>query len=150
MAKIQILVGTVMGTAQGVAEFLQKELCNDHDVEVNLEPTIADLTRDENEFLVFCTSNTGSGDLPDNILPLYVGLKNEFPRIAYRQYALINLGDSSYPTFGQAGHDLDAALQDIGAAPVADTLTIDATAERYPQKVALDWLRPLVNALNSN
>jgi len=148
MAKIQILVGTVMGTAQGVAEFIQKELGDTHQIDVNLDPKVEDLTRDETEFLVFCTSNTGNGDLPDNIAPLYVALTSEFPRIAYRKYALINLGDSSYPTFGQAGQDLDAALQDIGASPVSAPLTIDATMERYPQKRALDWIRPLINTLD--
>ncbi len=144
MAKIQIIVGTVMGTAQGIAEHLQKHLhqveAGKHQVSINLRPKLADLTRDENEFLLFCTSNTGNGDLPDNIAPLFVALKTEFPRIAYRKYALINLGDSSYPTFGEAGQQLDEALMDIGAERIGEPLLIDSSVERYPQKLALEWV----------
>lgn len=134
-----------MGTAQGLAEYLQKQLSDHYTIDVNLNPSIDDLTRDENELLIFCTSNTGNGDLPDNISPLYLGLRNEFPRIAYRKYLLINLGDSSYPTYGQAGKDLDEALLDIGAERLAEPLLIDASAVRYPQKLALEWLSPILN-----
>jgi len=70
MRKIQFIVGTVMGTAQRLAEYLQKQLSGHYAIDVNLNPSIEDLTRDENELLIFCTSNTGNGDLPDNINPL--------------------------------------------------------------------------------
>ncbi len=149
MASIQIIVGSVMGTAQGVADYLHKELSAQHTVEVNNSASSADLVRNADELLLFCTSNTGSGDLPENIVPVYNALRTEFPNIAYRKYGLINLGDSSYPTFGEAGRLLDEALLDIGAQRLGDILTIDACADRYPQKTALSWTHNLLKAFEN-
>jgi len=50
MRKIQLIVGTVMGTAQGLAEYLQKQLSDHYTIDVNLNPNIDDLTRDEKQF----------------------------------------------------------------------------------------------------
>ncbi len=139
MSKIQIIVGSVTGTAEGVAAHLQKHWQDTHQVRVFHDATTAHLVEDPDELLLFITSNTGAGDLPDNIAPLYVGLRNEFPRIAGRKFGLINLGDSSYPTFGEAGKNLYDALVDIGAISAVEPLLVDASEERYPQKMALEW-----------
>lgn len=144
MAKIQIVVGSVTGMAEGVADFIKENLDNEHQIDTNVETTVEDLVRDDGEFLLFCTSNTGCGDLPDNIYPLYEDLREIPPKIAGRRYALINIGDSSFPTFGEAGAALDTALKDIGAQPVAESLLIDVGEERYPQKIALDWVKNIL------
>ncbi|MEM1190150.1 MAG: flavodoxin domain-containing protein [Pseudomonadota bacterium] len=144
LVKLLIIVGSVMGTSEGVAHFLARELTDKFQPEVSLNADVNDLTRDPDELLLFCTSNTGCGDLPDNIMPLYLKLLSEPPNIAGRRYALINLGDSTYPTFGEAGMTLNAALEDIGAVPIAEPLVIDASVDRYPQKIALDWLREIL------
>lgn len=141
MSPIQIIVGTVTGTAEGVARYLQRELSDDQSIEVNLEAAVEDLTRNPDEFLLFCTSNTGAGDLPDNIAPLYQALRNTPPNIAGRSYALINLGDSTFPTYGEAGQMLHDALMDIGAMPVAEPLVVDGSVDRYPQKIVFDWVK---------
>ncbi|MEM1402700.1 MAG: flavodoxin domain-containing protein [Pseudomonadota bacterium] len=146
MTRLQIIVGTVTGTAEGVAKYIERELSELADIELTLDTTVEDLTRDPEEVLLFCTSNTGAGDLPDNLLPLYSKLRNEPPNIAGRSYALINLGDSSFPTFGEAGVILHEALLDIGASSIAEPLLIDSSAERYPQKMALDWVREVLGA----
>lgn len=144
MAAIQIIVGSVMGTAQGVAEYLERTLGGIHDVRINNSASCDDLAHNSNELFIFCTSNTGSGDLPENIAPLCHALRTTPPNIARCQYGLINLGDSAYPTFGEAGHTLDGALQNAGAQRLHEMLTIDASAERYPQKSALAWAEALI------
>ena len=141
MSKLLIIVGTETGTAEGVAIHLEKALSDSYTVEVSLSATVADLLRDPEELLVFCTANTGAGDLPENIEPLYNALQSESPDIAGRPYALITLGDSMYSTFGEAGEKLEEALQKLGASPIADSLLIDTGEDRYPQKIALDWLK---------
>lgn len=161
MQKIQIIVGSVTGTAEGVARFLQRELSAPslaaghiagqtedrvkRRIDINLNAGIEDLQRDAEELLVFCTSNTGCGELPGNLLSLYLQLIDAPPNIAGRRYALINLGDSSFPTYGEAGEALHTALQDIGAVPIAEPLLIDASIERYPQKIALDWAQKILS-----
>lgn len=157
MQKIQIIVGSVTGTAEGIARFLQRELSGPSPaagrtedrvksrIDINLNAGIEDLQRDPEELLVFCTSNTGCGELPGNLLSLYLQLIDAPPNIAGRRYALINLGDSSFPTYGEAGEALHTALQDIGAVPIAEPLLIDASIERYPQKIALDWAQKILS-----
>ena len=95
MAVIQIIVGSVMGTALGVAQTLQQTLANSgHQVSINTLFQRGQLNADPKEILLICTSNTGSGDLPMNIVPFYEHLKNDYPMIAGRRYGLVNLGDS--------------------------------------------------------
>lgn len=141
MAEITIFVGTVMGTAQGVAEALARTL-NDagHAAKVELSPRVSDLTDRPDDYWLFCTSNTGAGDLPDNIQPFYEALTSQYPRIAGRHYRMIILGDSCYPTFAEAGHRLDAALADIGAIRDGEPLVLDAMSGADPQTEALNWL----------
>ncbi|HEV8078179.1 MAG TPA: flavodoxin domain-containing protein, partial [Marinobacter sp.] len=103
MARIQILVGTEMGTALGVAGTLKDHVeARGHEVVVNPLPEIADVTDNPDDILLICTANTGAGDLPGNIQPFYLSLVRELPPLAGRRYGVINLGDSSYATFGEA------------------------------------------------
>lgn len=141
MSQIIIFVGTVMGTAQGVAEALSRQLQQQgHQCRVEMSPRLRDLTQEPADLWIFCTANTGAGDLPDNIQPFYEGLTSEYPAIAGRHYRMVILGDSSYPTFAEAGHRLDAALADIGAVRDGEPLILDALTGELPQPLALAWL----------
>lgn len=142
VAEIKIFVGTVMGTAQGVAEALARALRDTgHQAQVETAPRGTDLTSEPHAYWLFCTSNTGAGDLPDNIQPLYETLTSQFPPIAGRHYRMVILGDSCYPTFAEAGHRLDAALADIGAVRDGEPLVLDAMTGEDPQTQALEWLK---------
>lgn len=142
MSKIQILVGSVTGTAEEVAHQLAEELSAiGHETNINSQPSATDLVRDPEEVLLFCTSNTGSGDLPGNLQLLYRQLVSEYPAIAGRRYGLINLGDSSYMTFGDAGQQLDEALADLGAQRLGEALLLDASSGDEPGPKACDWTK---------
>ena len=148
MAKVIIFVGTVMGTAQGVAEAISRQLVEQgHNCRVEMAPRAVDLTDNKDALWLFCTSNTGAGDLPDNIEPLYLQLTSEYPPIANQHYRMIILGDSCYPTFAEAGHRLDAALADIGAIRDGDALVIDAMDDEDPQAQGLTWLKSWIDNL---
>jgi MioC protein len=142
MASIQILVGSVMGTAEAVAETVAAELRQlNHEVLVNFQADVSDILRNEQEILLVCTSNTGSGDLPDNIQPLYLQLTRDYPRIAGRRYGVINLGDSSYTTFNEGGRALDAAFADLGAQRIGEPLVLDACDGLDAEEEAIAWVR---------
>lgn len=142
MASIQILVGSVMGTAEAVAEAVAAELRQlNHEVLVNFQADVSDILRNEQEILLVCTSNTGSGDLPDNIQPLYLQLTRDYPRIAGRRYGVINLGDSSYTTFNEGGRALDAAFADLGAQRIGEPLVLDACDGLDAEEEAIAWIR---------
>jgi MioC protein len=148
MASIQILVGSVMGTAEGVAEVVADELrLLNHTVTLNCNATIEDVLARPDDILLLCTSNTGSGDLPDNIQPLYLQLIRDYPAIAGRRYGVINLGDSSYTTFNEGGRALDDAFGDLGAQRLGEPLVLDACEGENPESLArlwiLDWVKLL-------
>ncbi|RYZ94144.1 MAG: flavodoxin [Moraxellaceae bacterium] len=141
MASIQILVGSVYGAAEqvaGIAAARLREL--GHDVSLNTYAQPQDLVRDSNEILLLCHSNTGAGELPDNIEPTYLHLTRDYPRIAGKRYGVINLADSSYNTFNEADRMLDAAFADLGAIRIGEPLALDACSGDSPQALTLEWL----------
>jgi MioC protein len=141
MASIQILLGSVMGTAEQVAAAVAEALRElGHDVSVNPYGAVSDILAAPDDILLLCTSNTGAGDLPDNILPLYMELTRDYPLIAGRRFGAINLGDSSYATFNEGGRALTSAFEDLGARQVGATLVIDASEGEDPEIVARAWI----------
>ena len=142
MSKIQIFVGTVYGGAEQVAEILKDELEKlGHQVGLDTYARAEDLARDPDEVILLCHSNTGSGELPDNIQPLYLHLTRDYPRIAGRRYGVVNLGDSSYTTFNEGGKMLDAAFEDLGAVRVGEPLVLDACVGDDGDAMSGEWVQ---------
>ena len=141
MASIQILIGSVYGAAEQVAEIAAEKLReHGHLVTLNTYARAQDLTRDADEILLLCHSNTGSGELPDNILPIYLHLTRDYPRIAGKRYGVINLADSSYSTFNEAGRMLDAAFADLGSVRIGEPLVIDACVGDDADAMTREWV----------
>jgi MioC protein len=141
MASIQILVGSVYGRAEQIAEIAAaclREL--GHEVSLNTYARPEDLVCNADEVLLLCHSNTGAGELPDNIEPIYLHLTRDYPRIAGKRYGVINLADSSYNTFNEAGRMLDAAFADIGAVRVGEPLVLDACSGENPETQTREWV----------
>lgn len=148
MASIQILVGSVMGAAEAVAETVAAKLQQlNHQVTVNFQADISHILDNPQDILLVCTSNTGSGELPDNILPLYLQLTRDYPPISGRRYGVINLGDSSYTTFNEGGQALDTALEDLGAQRIGDPLVLDASEGLDADEEAINWINEWVKLL---
>lgn len=148
MPRIQILVGSEMGTAEMVAASAKDYLeANGFEAVVNPLPEVADITDNPDDILLICTSNTGAGDLPGNIQPLFLGLTRDFPNIAGRRYGVINLGDSSYATFAEAGRAIDHAMSELGATRIGEPLVLDACSGDDPEQLTLQWLPQWTSAL---
>jgi len=148
MASIQILVGSVYGAAEQVAEIAAEKLRElGHQVTLNTYARAEDLIRDADEILLLCHSNTGAGELPDNIEPIYLHITRDYPRIAGKRYGVINLADSSYNTFNEAGRMLDAAFADLGAVRIGEPLVIDACSGDNPATLASDWVTDWAKSL---
>ncbi len=141
MASIQILIGSVYGRAEQIAEVAAARLRElGHEVSLNTYARPQDLVRNSEEILLLCHSNTGAGELPDNIQPIYLHLTRDYPRIASKRYGVINLGDSSYSTFNEAGRMLDAAFADLGAVRIGEPLVLDACSGDSPEALTLEWV----------
>ncbi|MEM6987419.1 MAG: flavodoxin domain-containing protein [Pseudomonadota bacterium] len=144
MSQIAILAGTVYGSAQFVAEELAQSLTDAGHEATFLEEAELDSVAAAYSTLVVCSSTTGSGDIPDNLQPFYIELKNGHD-LSHMQFAVVALGDSSYlDSYCGAGHALHAALEDCGADPLATPLEIDACEVDTPEDVALPWVEELL------
>jgi len=139
MAKIQIIVGSVMGTAAGVARSVQTVL-EGFGHEVRLVENFEAQQFDLKSIILVCTSNTGMGDLPENITPFYSHLVTQYPAIAGTPYGIINLGDSSYPNFAEAGKLMDDTLADLGARRLGEPLVLDAILVDDHEQEAATWI----------
>lgn len=141
MAQIQIFVGSIYGASEQVAEIVSEQLtAAGHSVATNAYPRPQDLTNPD-EIILLCHSNTGSGELPDGLQPLYLHLTRDLPRISQKRYGVINLADSSYTTFNEAGIALDHAFSELGAQRLGEPLVIDAMTGENPAQLATQWLK---------
>lgn len=139
---LTILVGTMTGTAQSVAQTLELVL-DDGDTAVTVKPMDgldASAFADGKLFLI-CTSTYGQGDVPDNAKALYESLQTDKPSLADVQYGVIALGDRTYAdTFCNGGKRFDAVLTELGARRIGDVLSHDASAGTMPEEVAEEWI----------
>jgi len=139
--ELTILVGTMTGTAQLVAQELELML-DDGDTRVRTRPMDgldAGVFAGGGLFLI-CTSTYGQGDVPDNAKPLYESLQSERPDLSKVSYGVIALGDRTYTeTFCNGGRRFDAILGELGARRVGEIMLHDASAGTMPEEVAAAW-----------
>ncbi|MFY8272684.1 flavodoxin domain-containing protein [Pseudoalteromonas sp. SSDWG2] len=144
MATTSIFYGSVYGAAERLAEAVCDKM-NDlgHDAKLIDNPQVEDVARAEQVLVI--TSTTGQGDLPDNILPLYLGLQSQFPLLGGKACAVIAMGDSSYgDTFCGGGKQFEQLLEELQGKIVLPRLDIDAMVDFDPEPVALPWIEKLV------
>lgn len=143
VSRLIILVGTMTGTAELVADEVKDALAADG---VAAEVLVMDGLKPDvfqrpGPFLI-CTSTYGQGDVPDNAQGLFAGLEVEKPDLTAIRYGVIALGDHTYAqTFCFGGKRFDAALASLGATRVGEILLHDASAGTIPEEVAVEWVR---------
>ncbi|EGM70595.1 flavodoxin [Shewanella sp. HN-41] len=141
MRKVNLVFGTVYGSAQFTAETLEKALIQlGYEAKLWQPDEIVHFTPPQDELLVVVTSTTGQGDLPDDIQPWFYHLKNTAPYLPELKFSVIALGDSSYETFCGAGKSVNELLIELGAKPILERLEIDACETMEPEVEAIKWL----------
>lgn len=139
--KLVLLVGTMTGTAQLVAQEL--ELAWD-DGETQVETLMMDkldstVFQREGVFLVV-TSTYGQGDVPDNAKALYEDLKAKRPDLSRVRYGVFGLGDRTYAeTFNFGGKRFDELLGELGAHRIGERVQHDASTGVLPEEMATEW-----------
>jgi MioC protein len=139
---LTILVGTMTGTAQLVAQELELRLDGD---EVRARAVLMDGLEasafSRGGLFLICTSTYGQGDVPDNAKKLYDCLLTQRPDLSGVRYGVIALGDRTYAdTFCNGGRRFDAILSELGARRIGEILLHDASAGTMPEEVAADWV----------
>jgi MioC protein len=138
---VTILVGTMTGTADLVAEEVRDRLAA-AGAEVRILPMDgldAGVFAGGGTFLI-CTSTYGQGDVPDNAQGLFGALEAAKPALGAVEYGVIALGDRTYAaTFCFGGKRFDALLTRLGARRIGEVMLHDASAGTMPEGVAVDW-----------
>lgn len=138
---LTILVGTMTGTAQLVAEEL--ELVWDGEgvsVEtLQMDGLDASVFERTGVFLV-CTSTYGQGDVPDNAKKFFEDLQTGRPDLSRVRYGVFGLGDRTYAeTFNFGGKRFDDLLTELGAERIGERIQHDASSGVLPEEKAEEW-----------
>ena len=146
---LKILVGTMTGTAELVAEEMLDALEEDgHEVAVEaMDDLDASVFADGGLFLI-CTSTYGQGDVPDNAMKLYEALKSDKPDLSGVRYGVFSLGDRTYSdTFNFGGKKFDEVLSACGATRIGEVSTHDASAGTVPEEEGVEWIRAWIETV---
>ena len=138
---LHILVGTMTGTAQLVAQELELAWDGD-DIAVEtllMDDLDASIFAHGGVFLI-CTSTYGQGDVPDNAKKLYEDLQTRRPDLSRVRYGVFGLGDRTYAeTFNFGGKRFDDILTELGAIRIGNRVQHDASSGTLPEEVAEEW-----------
>ena len=143
---IRVLVGTMTGTAEMVAQEVQTALeAAGHQARITVMDGLdASIFQGGGTFLI-CTSTYGQGDVPDNAQALFNSLAAERPHLSEVTYGVIALGDRTYKdTYCHGGIRFDKLLTELGARRAGEILTHDASSGTLPEEVAAQWVVPWV------
>lgn len=143
---ITILVGTMTGTAEMVAQEVEQALQSaGHQATIQVMDNLdASVFAPGGTFLI-CTSTYGNGDVPDNAQALFSSLETERPNLGNVTYGLIALGDTTYKdTFCEGGKRFDQLLTELGAKRAGEMMMHDASSGTLPEELAAQWVVPWV------
>ncbi|TAN04709.1 MAG: assimilatory sulfite reductase (NADPH) flavoprotein subunit [Rhodanobacteraceae bacterium] len=139
-ARLTVVYGSQTGNSRRVAEQLARK-AGDAGFGVRLARADAYPLRElaEERLLYVVISTQGDGDPPDDARALidFIGSRRA-PKLPALSFAVLGLGDSSYPQFCLTGRKLDARLAELGGKRLfafgeAD-LDIDVVAEPWTQQ----------------
>ena len=149
MKKVSIFAGSVYGNAQHVAEqveafFVSKQI----EAQVFEDPSVDDFSNAESVLVI--TSTTGQGDIPPNLEFFHAELRDQFPLMNNKPFAVAALGDSSYgETYCGGGRQFFELLTELQGNPVADMLEVDAIETLEPETDVVTWVEGLADKLAS-
>jgi sulfite reductase (NADPH) flavoprotein alpha-component len=140
-----VLYGTETGNARRLAERLTRRL---GEVGVAARLLAMDAYRPRalpsETLVVVVVSTHGDGEPPDNARDFYDFLMSaRAPRLDGLLFAVLALGDRSYPAFCKTGRDVAERLATLGASPLIDVGLVDAGAD----DVAEAWMETLLRHL---
>ncbi len=135
--QLTIVYGSQTGNAKRIAESLA-ERTSALGLQTRLIRADRYATRElKDETLLYIVMSTqGEGDPPDDSLSFVEFLTSRrAPKLPQLNYAVLGLGDSSYPLFCGIAQNLDARLAELGAHRLHDLGTADLDIET----IAIPW-----------
>lgn len=141
---VSVLYGTETGNSKKVASKLASVLKNkQHKVTLKAldQYPVTNLQKESVVYIVMSTH--GDGEAPSAAKKFYDYLHTKQHDLSNVKYAVLALGDSSYPLFCKAGEDVDAKMKEYGATQILPLEKSDL--DFYPVSEA--WINNVVNNL---
>jgi len=140
MSSFQIIVGSMLGATEYVAEACEETLLAlNHQVTLHLSPNFEQISS-KNQTWLICTSTHGAGDFPDNIQNFIEDLKKSTVDLSTMKFMIIGVGDSNYDTFCKAATDIQKLLLSYDCDEIVTLKTLDMSEEIDPEDLAQKWL----------
>ena len=148
MAKIKILVGSTFGATQEIAEDCAAQLnALGHVASVLRQPQYDEVVQADTEVLLVCTATIGQGEVPENLLPLYLELRDRCALMPHVGFAVIARGDSSYDDFAEGGRQMADLLRELQLRELVSPLFLDACETLDPEAEVDAWIQGLAAAI---
>lgn len=147
MTTLSIFTGSVYGNAQHVAEQVKENLQEQgFDAKLHSDPEVSDFS--DADAILVVTSTTGQGDVPPNLEWAISDLRDEFPMLTDKPFAVAALGDSSYgETYCGAGRQIQELLIELQGKPVTEMLEVDAIETLEPEEDVVKWVNGIKEQL---
>jgi len=156
MSSIQIIVGSMLGGTEYVAEACEETLTElGHNVGIHLKPDLKTILSDTftqdieqktddnlstKSIWLVCTSTHGAGECPDNIQQFVSDLHDCDQDLSTVSFLTIGIGDSSYDTFCKAANDITNLLISKGCTKLTSIKTFDMSEDIDPEDLAQQWI----------
>ena len=93
MAKLNLVVGSMLGAAEYVADHVASLLEQaGHQTRIHNPASLAEVLAEPDAILLVITSTHGAGDVPDNLQPFAKDLADQHPDLNALKYGVIGLG----------------------------------------------------------
>jgi sulfite reductase (NADPH) flavoprotein alpha-component len=143
--KITILYGTETGNARKLGNSFAGAV-KKNGINVKLmgldQYRVTDLSKEE--FLFVVISTQGEGEPPTAARKFFDYVHQDNISLNHLKYAILGLGDTSYPLFCKAAEDIDIRLDKLGAKKILPLQKCDVDYEAQ----AAAWLEELLAALS--
>jgi len=140
MSSFQIIVGSMLGGTEYVAEACQETLESlNHQTKLHLLPDFPQIPSKDQTWLI-CTSTHGAGDYPDNILSFVDNLTKTENDLSSLKFLVIGVGDTNYDTFCLAAKKIKKCLLLKGCSEIVDIKLLDMQQEIDPELEGQTWL----------
>jgi len=156
MTAIQIIVGSMLGGTEYVAEACEETLIElDYKVDIHLQPNINSIINNtfptnieekkhnyspKNPVWIICTSTHGAGDYPDNIKQFVSDLSHCAQDLSTVNFLTIGIGDSNYDTFCKAAKEISKLLISMGCNELIAVKTFDMSEDIDPEDLVQQWI----------
>lgn len=139
---VVIVSGTVFGAAEDVAHHAA-QLLAEAGLNITYKPRIShsELIALEPDALLFVTSTTGMGEMPEALQSLVSALREQPPEWHGLLGGVIALGDACYgEDFCAGGEMIRELYEELGVVELQDMLRLDASETVSPESDAEPWL----------